>query len=65
MKYLIVCLLLSGCSTIRGVEITKSEREACIAETCTVWTESELIKLGQRFFREGYTAGKKAEKASI
>ena len=58
MKALLLALLLSGCASLPGVEATADERAACKAETCSVWTEHELIKLARKFFNEGYQAGK-------
>lgn len=60
MKTIIIALLLSGCATLPGVEITDDERKACEALGCTVWTVPELQRLGRKFWGEGYAAGKKS-----
>ncbi len=57
---IIMALLLSGCSTITGVEITEAERKACEAHGCTVWTQQELEGMARKFFRGGYQAGVKS-----
>ena len=57
---LFVVLLLVGCSSIKGVEITDHERKACEASGCTVWTAQELDSLARRFFLQGYNAGAKS-----
>lgn len=46
-------LLLSGCaSTIPGVKISESEREACAAsQDCTVWTKQELTNFANQVIR--------------
>lgn len=61
MKTLLLCaLLLSGCATIKGVEISEAEREACEAHSCTVWTPAELLGLLRRVWQGGYQAGVKS-----
>ena len=52
--------LLAGCASIKGVEITDSERLACEVEKCSVWTEKELAKLAIKFWNEGYQKGVKS-----
>jgi len=54
----LVAVLLSGCASIKGVEITDDERKACEQVTCSVWTEAELARLVRKFFSDGYKAGK-------
>jgi hypothetical protein len=51
-------LLLSGCAT--GIEMTKEEAEVCKARGCSVWTETELLKLARKFYNEGYKDGYKS-----
>lgn len=51
---------LSGCSAIKGVAITESERKACESTGCSVWTEQELDALARHFFKKGYEAGVKS-----
>ena len=59
MKATIIALLLSGCASLPpGVQMTESERVACAAETCTVWTMAELRKLISVAIKRGYEAGK-------
>ena len=55
-----VLLVLSGCASIKGVEITEYERKACETQGCTVWTVQELGSLARRFFSDGYSAGVKS-----
>ena len=57
---LFTMLLISGCSSIKGVEITEHERKACESLGCTVWTDQELGSLARRFFQQGYSAGVKS-----
>ena len=58
MKAALLCLLLTGCAYLPGVEATPEERAACKAETCSVWTVNELTRLGRKFFNEGVQVGK-------
>lgn len=60
MKAAILAVLLSGCASIPGIELTEAEAKACKAEGCTVWTLKELTGMARRFFREGYQAGVKS-----
>ena len=53
-------VLLSGCSSLPGVQISDNERKACEAEGCSVWTDRELERLAKSFFQKGYTAGMKS-----
>lgn len=57
---LILALVLSGCATIKGIEISDEERAACEAQGCTVWTQEELQRLAKQFFLQGYQAGRKS-----
>jgi starvation-inducible outer membrane lipoprotein len=51
--------LLSGCASLpAGVEMTESERVACAAEGCSVWTLAELRKLITLSMQKGYASGK-------
>lgn len=60
MKAMFLSLaLLSGCSILpAGVEMTESERVACAASGCSVWTLEELRKLISVAIQKGYAAGK-------
>lgn len=58
--FLMAVVLLTGCSSIKGVKISDSERQACEAAGCTAWTEKELHELMQKVFRKGYEAGVKS-----
>lgn len=55
---LFVALLFAGCAT--GIEMTDDEARMCKASGCTVWTETELLRLGRKFYNEGYKAGYKS-----
>lgn len=57
---LLMLAALSGCSAIKGVAITESERKACESIGCSVWTEQELDALARHFFKKGYEAGVKS-----
>ena len=57
---LLMLAALSGCSAIKGVAISESERRACEAIGCSVWTEQELDALARHFFNKGYQAGVKS-----
>ena len=52
-----VLLLLSGCSSIKGVTISEPERATCEAKGCSVWTLDEIRALVTRAFRAGHEAG--------
>lgn len=58
MKYALVVLLLSACTSMPGVKADKDERAACAKSGCTVWTVEELTSLGRKFFSEGVKVGK-------
>ena len=58
MKFFLVVLLLSACTSMPGVVATDDERAACKKASCTVWTVEELTSLGRKFFREGVKVGK-------
>lgn len=60
----IVILTLTGCATMKGVEMSDQDRVACEREGCTVWTESELMQLVNEAMRRGYLAAQK-QKGSI
>lgn len=55
-----VILALTGCATLKGVEISDEERAACEASGCSVWTRAELENLVREAMRRGYLAGKKS-----
>ena len=57
---LLMLAALSGCSAIKGVAISESERRACESIGCSVWTEQELDALARHFFNKGYQAGVKS-----
>lgn len=57
---LITVLALSGCAIAPGVQMDDAEKQACKAETCTVWTPKELNGLARELFRKGYEAGVKS-----
>lgn len=56
----IVILTLTGCATLKGVEISDEERKACEADGCTVWTKAELEMLVREAMKRGYLAGRKS-----
>jgi starvation-inducible outer membrane lipoprotein len=58
----IACLLLlAGCVQIpAGVQMDENEELACKEQTCTVWTEAELLELIRQVYRKGYDAGVKS-----
>ncbi len=51
-------LMLSGCASLPGVQMTDAERKACEAEGCSVWTRAELEQLVRAAMLKGYQAGK-------
>ena len=55
----IVILTLTGCATLKGVEISDDERAACEADGCTVWTRGELEELVREAMMRGYQAAQK------
>ena len=56
----VVILTLTGCATLKGVEISDDERAACEAQTCTVWTKVELEMLVREAMKRGYLAGRQS-----
>ena len=59
-KLILICVLLSGCASLSGVQMTDAERAACAASGCSVWTEAELRKLIGIAMQRGYAAGRKS-----
>jgi len=57
---LLAIVILSGCASIPGVQITEAERAACAASGCAVFTEAELRVFAAEFFKRGYLAGRKS-----
>jgi hypothetical protein len=60
----VVILMLTGCATLKGVEISDEDRVMCEREGCTVWSRSELVQLINEAMRRGYLAAQK-QKGSI
>lgn len=67
MKHAIIlaAILLAGCTSIPGVQVTEDERKACAIladappeQQCSVWSIPELQRLAREFFMRGYQAGK-------
>lgn len=54
MKTIILASLLAGCASMPGVTVSTEEQTACKAQTCTVWTPGELIRLARKFYNDGY-----------
>jgi uncharacterized protein YcfL len=57
---LLAIVLLSGCASIPGLEMTDAERVACEQHGCTVWTRAELEQLVRVAMQRGYLAGRKS-----
>lgn len=57
-KLILICVLLSGCASLSGVQMTDAERAACESQACSVWTVDELRKLISISIQKGYEAGK-------
>ncbi len=57
-KLILICVLLSGCASLPGVQMTDAERAACESQSCSVWTVDELRKLISISIQKGYEAGK-------
>ena len=55
MRYLLVCLVLSGCAN--GVAMNDDERIACRNYGCVVMTEDELVEFGAKVDLEAYKRG--------
>ena len=51
-------LMLSGCASLPGVQMSAAERAACESQACSVWTVDELRKLISISIKKGYEAGK-------
>jgi uncharacterized protein YcfL len=60
MKYALIALLLTGCASIPGLEMTDAERVACEQHGCTVWTRAELEQLIRLAMQRGYVAGRQS-----
>ena len=57
-KLILICVLLSGCASLSGVQMTDAERAACESQGCSVWTRAELEQLVRAAMLKGYQAGK-------
>ena len=55
MRYLLVCLALSGCAS--GVSMNDDERIACRTFGCVVMTEAEMIEFAGKVDLEAYKRG--------
>ena len=58
--FLVAVILLTGCSSIKGITMPDGESQACEVAGCTVWTEQELHELMRQVFRKGYEVGVKS-----
>ena len=52
-------LLLSGCATIPGLQISEEERAACAKSGCSVWTQAELEDLVRAAMIKGIEAAQR------
>lgn len=51
LAYVAVVVLATGCAATQtlptGVVLHEGDAERCAAQTCTVWTEDELVAFGR------------------
>ena len=60
MKIFSLCLvLLTGCATIPGLQISEEERAACRDHGCSVWTQAELEALVRAAMIKGIEAAQR------
>lgn len=62
---LIFALALSGCASVKGLEVSAEDAAECAAVGCTPWSERQLEQMARHFFSLGVRAGMAREKGSI
>lgn len=67
MKFsLLICaILLTGCATTKGLEVSAEDAAECAAVGCTPWSERQIEQMARHFFGLGVKAGIQREKGSI
>ena len=65
MKVIFIALLLTGCASIKGLEITDDERKACAVQSCTAWTEEQLARVARHFYLDGYKTAQQSGAKSL
>lgn len=57
--------VLTGCATIKGLQVSDEDAAECAAVGCTPWSERQLEGLAKHFFGLGVKAGIQRQKGSI
>ena len=58
----VLALLSTGCAALPpGLTMKDSEREACAAQSCSVWTPAELEALINISLQTGFEAGRNSK----
>lgn len=67
MKFsLLICaILLTGCATTKGLEVSAEDAAECAAVGCTPWSERQIEQMARHFFGLGVKAGIQRQKGSI
>lgn len=62
---LAVAVLLAGCATTKGLELTDADAKECAEVGCTAWSERQLEGLAKHFYGLGVRAGIQRQKGAI
>lgn len=62
---LIFALALTGCASVKGLEVSQQDAAECAAVGCTPWSERQLEGLAKHFYGLGVKAGIQRQKGSI
>ena len=65
LSLLICAVMLSGCATIKGLEVSADDAKECAEVGCTPWSDRQIQGLAKHFYVLGVAAGIKREKGSI
>lgn len=61
----VIAVVLTGCATTKGLEVSETDAKECAEVGCTPWSERQLEGLAKHFFGLGVKAGIQREKGSI
>lgn len=58
-------VLLTGCATTNGLQVSDEDAAECAAVGCTPWSERQIEGLAKHFYGLGVRAGIQRQKGSI
>ena len=62
---IILALMLSGCATTKGLEVSAEDAKECAAVGCTPWSERQIENMAKHFYGLGHKAGVKQGRGAI